>query len=145
MAIEKTFVICKPDGMKKKLVGTVFQRFEKAGLKLVAVKMERLADSILETHYAHLAGKPFFPGLKDFMKSTPVVLSVWEGENAVALVRELCGPTDSKKAPKGSIRGDFGKDVQENIIHASDSPETAVKEVGRFFKKSELFEWKDSE
>ena len=141
MALEKTFVIFKPDCMRKRIMGKVVERLEAAGLKPVAMKMVSLQDAQLELHYAHLKDKPFFPSLKKFMKSTPVVLSVWKGENAVAKVRELCGPTDSAKAPKGSIRGDFGKDVQENVIHASDSLETAKAEINRFFGKSELCEW----
>ena len=141
MSLEKTFVIFKPDCMRKRVMGKAVERLEGAGLKPVGMKMASLQDAQLDVHYAHLKDKPFFPSLKSFMKSTPVVLSVWEGENAVAKVRELCGPTDSTKAPKGTIRGDFGKDVQENIIHASDSIETAEAEVKRFFEDNELFEW----
>ncbi|HIH20222.1 TPA: nucleoside-diphosphate kinase [Candidatus Micrarchaeota archaeon] len=142
MSLEKTFVILKPDAMRKHVLGKVIERLENAGLKPVAMKMALLHDAILEEHYSHLKDKPFFPGLAKFMKDTPVVMGVWEGENAVAKVRELCGPTDSKKAAKGTIRGDFGKDVQENIIHASDSIETTNAEIKRFFKDSELFEWR---
>ncbi|HLC38188.1 MAG TPA: nucleoside-diphosphate kinase [Candidatus Norongarragalinales archaeon] len=139
--VEKTFVMFKPDCMKKKILGKVMQRLDDAGLSLVALKMVRMDDEMLDTHYAHHKDKPFFEGFKSFMKSAPVVMSVWEGENAVAKVRELCGPTDSAKAAKGSVRGDFGKDIQENIIHASDSVETAEKEVKRFFRETELVEW----
>jgi nucleoside-diphosphate kinase len=139
--VEKTFVMFKPDCMKKKILGKVMQRLDNAGLRLIALKMVSMNDEMLDTHYAHHKDKPFFPSFKNFMKSSPVVMSVWEGENAVSKVRELCGPTDSAKAAKGTIRGDYGKDIQENIIHASDSVETAEKEVKRFFKNSELVEW----
>ena len=141
MALEKTFVMFKPDCMKKGVLGRIVHRLSDAGLKLKALKMVWLDDSALDVHYAHHKEKPFFPVFKEFMKSAPVVMSVWEGENAVALVRDLCGPTDSKKAPKGTIRGDFGKDIQENVIHASDSVETAEKEVKRFFSPNEIFDW----
>ena len=140
MAIERTLIILKPDCMKKKLAGEVLKRFEQAeGLRIAGLKMKKLNKKILEVHYAHHKDKPFFKGLCKFMKSTPVVFAIIEGENAVGRVRELCGPTDSKQAPKGTIRGDFGEDVQMNIIHASDSVETANVEIPRFFKKSELF------
>ncbi len=141
MAIEKTFVMFKPDCMKKNVLGKVIQRLLDAGLKLKAAKMVWLDDTALDTHYAHHKDKPFFPAFKEFMKSAPVIMSLWEGENAVALVRELCGPTDSKKAPKGTIRGDFGLDIQENIIHASDSVETANAEIKRFFGAKEVYNW----
>jgi len=140
MALEKTFVMFKPDCMRKKIVGKIIQRLDDAGLTLVGLKMFRLDDKTLDTHYAHHKDKPFFAQFKKFMKSAPVVMSVWGGKNAVEKVRKLCGPTDSKKAKKGTIRGDFGKDIQENIVHASDSVQTAEMEIKRFFKESELFE-----
>ena len=137
--MEQTLVILKPDCMQRGLAGKVIARFEEGGLAIVGMRMARLDDRILGEHYAHLADKPFFPELKKFMKSSPVVLMVLRGENAVEAVRKMCGPTDSKKAPKGTIRGDFGTDVQRNIVHASDSNETAEKEVARFFGKEEIF------
>ncbi|MFH0922915.1 MAG: nucleoside-diphosphate kinase [Candidatus Micrarchaeota archaeon] len=140
--MEKTFVLFKPDCMQKPgVLGKVMTRFEEAGLRLIALKMVRLDDGILQVHYAHHAQKPFFPELREFMKETPVVLSVWEGDNAIQKVRDLAGPTDSKKAAKGTIRGDFGTDVQRNIVHASDSPESAEAEIKRFFSEKELCEW----
>lgn len=138
---ERTFVLFKPDCMKQRRLGAVVERLEKAGLKLIAIKMEKLGHGVLDVHYAHLKDKPFFPGVKDFMMETPVVMSVWEGEGAVQKVRDLAGPTDSKKAAKGTIRGDFGTDVQRNIMHASDSAETAEAEIKRFFKQSEILDW----
>ena len=141
MALEKTFVMFKPDCMKNRVFGKVTHRLEQVGLTLIAMKMVRLDDEILQIHYAHHKDKPFFPEFAKFMKSSPVVMSVWEGENAVATVRELCGATDSKKALKGTIRGDFGRDIQENVIHASDSVETGEQEVKRFFSDKEIFRW----
>jgi len=141
MALERTFVLFKPDCMKKGVLGKIIQRLLDAGLKLKAAKMVWLGDAELDTHYAHHKDKPFFPAFKQFMKSAPVVMSIWEGKNAIALVRDSCGPTDSKKAAKGTIRGDFGKDIQENVIHASDSIETAEKEIKRFFSPKEIFDW----
>ncbi len=136
--MERSVVLIKPDGIKKKVIGDVINRMEKAGLQLVGLKMVRLSDALLDIWYAHHKEKPFFPKLKLFMMQTPVVAMVWEGENAVSVIRRLCGPTDSQKAPKGTIRGDYGKDVQENIVHASDSQETAEKEIRLMFHRSEL-------
>lgn len=138
--MDYSVVLVKPDGMRKKLVGEIINRLEKAGLNLIAIKMVQLTDEILNTWYAHHKDKPFFPELVSFMKQRPIVAMVWEGENAVAKIRELCGATDPKKAAPGTIRADFGgPTVMENIIHASDSPETAEKEKNLIFKKEEIF------
>lgn len=137
--IEKTLIIVKPDGMRKNLVGTILDRFAKANLVLKACKMVQLDEPILRDHYDFLVDKPFFPAIVSYMTSAPVVICVWEGEDAVANVRRLLGPTDSREAPKGTIRGDFGKDKSENVVHASDSVESAQKEMNRFFKKDEIF------
>jgi nucleoside-diphosphate kinase len=139
--MERTFVMLKPDAIKKGVIGEVISRLENKKLKIVAMKMVQLDEKICREHYAHHVGKPFFKGLVEFMCSTPVVCMVLEGENAVEAVRALAGTTDSKKAPKGTIRGDFGTDVQANIIHASDSKETAEREIDRFFKKNEIFRY----
>lgn len=136
--MERTFIILKPDCMEKNMAGKVLDRLFSKGLKPVAMKLVKLNDSILTEHYAHLKDKPFFPGILKFMSRTPVIMAVLEGEDAVNVVRLLCGPTNSTQAPAGTIRGDFGKDVQENIIHASDSKEAAAMEIARFFKKEEL-------
>lgn len=141
MAVERTLIILKPDAVSKGICGEVLSRFEKAKLKIAGVKMRKLNKKLLELHYAHLKDKPFFKGLAKFMKRTPVIFAVLEGENAVAVVRDMCGPTDSKQAAKGTIRGDLGEDIQTNVIHASDSVETAQAEVARFFKKSEVFDY----
>lgn len=136
--MEQTFIIFKPDCMEKRLVGTVLQRFEAAGFDIAACKMARLGQDILRTHYAHIADKPFFPEVEAFMGSRPVLLLVLQGEGVIDKVRTLLGPTDSTKAEKGTIRGDFGTDVMKNICHASDSAETAKAEVARFFDPAEV-------
>ena len=137
--LEKTLVILKPDCMQKNVVGTVIQRFEQAGLTLAACKMMQLNDAILSEHYDFLADKPFFPSILEYMQECPVLVLVLKGEDAIAITRSLMGPTDSSIAPKGTIRGDFGKDKSRNVVHASDSPESATKEIARFFKPEEIF------
>ena len=137
--METTFIIYKPDCLEKKHVGAVLDRFEKAGFEVVGCKMEKLSTSLLREHYAHVADRPFYPALEAFMQSRPVIMMALRGENVVARVRELLGPTDSKKAAKGTIRGDFGTDVTVNVTHASDSVENAKIELARFFRPSELF------
>lgn len=137
--VERTFVMLKPDAVRKRVLGEVIGRIEGSGLNIIGMKMVQLNESICREHYAHHADKPFFKSLVKFMCSAPVVCMVVEGEEAVQRVRELAGPTDSRKAPKGTIRGDLGANVQENIIHASDSKETAEKEIMRFFKEDEIF------
>lgn len=131
--MEQTVIIIKPDGVEKRVVGEVLSRFEKAGFRIAALKMLMLTDEILDIWYAHHKDKPFFPELKAFMKRSPVVAAVIEGENVVNRVREICGPTDSTKAPKGTIRGDLGSSIGENIIHASDSVERAKEEKNLLF------------
>lgn len=137
--MEKTFIILKPDCMDKGLAGQVLQRFETEGFQIVAAKMAKLDAAILREHYAHVADKPFFPEIEAFMGSRTVLLMALQGENVIGRVRELLGPTDSTKAPAGTIRGDFGTDMMRNIAHASDGPETAEAELKRFFKDDEIF------
>lgn len=137
--MEKTFIILKPDCMEKGLAGEVLQRFEKEGFAIVANKMTRLESAILREHYAHVADKPFFPEIEEFMSSRPVIMVALQGENVIQRVRDLLGPTDSTKAPKGTIRGDFGTDMMRNMVHASDAPETAAAELNRFFLESEIY------
>ncbi len=139
--MEQTFVIIKPDAVNRGIVGEVVSRLERKGLKIAGMKMIQLDDAILDKHYSHLADKPFFPGIKKFMKSSPVVAAVFEGKDAVAVVRALCGVTNSRNAAPGTIRGDFSMSVQCNVIHASDSVETSQKEVPMYFKKEELFDY----
>ncbi len=141
MAMERTLIILKPDAVNRGLSGEIITRFEKKGLKIVGLKMVWLKEGILREHYAHLVSKPFFPDLLEFMSRSPVIIGVLEGRNAVELVRSMCGVTDANKAAPGTIRGDFALSTSRNVIHASDSHETAEKEISRFFKKDELFDY----
>ena len=125
--------------MEKRLVGTVLQRFEAAGFDVIGCKMMRLSSALLREHYAHVASKPFYPEIEQFMSSRPVIAIALRGENIVAKVRDLLGPTDSRKAPKGTIRGDFGTEMMKNVVHASDSIENGQIEIARFFKADEIF------
>jgi nucleoside-diphosphate kinase len=136
--MERTLILCKPDCMEKNLAGEVIRRLEAAGLRLSAAKMLRLDGKILAEHYAHLADRPFFPEIVEFMSSRPVLALILNGPDAVAKVRELLGPTDSRKAPKGTLRGDLGTNSMLNVAHASDSPENAEIEVRRFFRAEEI-------
>lgn len=136
--MQKTFVIFKPDCLEQKHVGNVVDRFEKAGFEIVGCKMIRLAPAVLREHYAHVADKPFYPEIEQFMSSRPVIVMALKGDNIVAKVRDLLGPTDSRKAPKGTIRGDFGTEMMKNVVHASDSDENARIELARFFKPEEI-------
>ena len=137
--MQKTFVIFKPDCMEKHIVGTVLSRFEAAGFDVVGCKMMRLTPDVLREHYAHVASKPFYPEIEQFMSSRPVIVMALQGENIVQRVRDLLGPTDSRKAAKGTIRGDFGTEMMKNVVHASDSDENAKIELARFFKPGEIF------
>jgi nucleoside-diphosphate kinase len=140
-SLETTLVLFKPDAVSKQLVGQVLERFQTAGLKIRGLKMLQFGDALLREHYAHIAEKPFFPEVQNFMQQTPVVALALEGEKAIAHVRDLLGPTDSKKADKGTIRGDLGVDVMVNVCHASDSTDAAAAELKRFFGEGELFHY----
>ena len=137
--MEKTFVIFKPDCMAQRHVGTVLDRFERAGFEVIGCKMTRLTSALLREHYAHVASKPFYPEIENFMSSRPVIMVALQGENIVQRVRDLLGPTDSRKAAKGTIRGDFGTDMMTNVVHASDSVDNGVAEIKRFFKADEIY------
>jgi nucleoside-diphosphate kinase len=137
--MQRTLIILKPDCMSQKHAGAVLSRFESAGFTIVGAKMIQLSAGILREHYAHVASKPFYPEIEEFMSSSPVIVLALQGENIVSKVRDLLGPTDSKKAAKGTIRGDFGTDMMKNVVHASDSDENARAELARFFKADELF------
>jgi nucleoside-diphosphate kinase len=137
--MQKTLIIFKPDCMEQRHVGAVLGRFEGAGFDVIGCKMTRLSPQVLREHYAHVATKPFYPEIERFMGSRPVIVAALQGDNIVQKVRELLGPTDSRKAPKGTIRGDFGTDMMTNVVHASDSDENAKSEIARFFKPDELF------
>ncbi len=136
--MEKTFIIFKPDAMEKRIVGSVLSRFEAAGFDVIGCKMGRLAPELLREHYAHVAGLPFYPEIEAFMSSRDVIMMGLQGENIVQRVRDLLGPTDSRKAAKGTIRGDFGTNMMKNVVHASDSVENGLAELARFFKPGEL-------
>jgi nucleoside-diphosphate kinase len=125
--------------MSQRHVGNVLNRFESAGFDVVGCKMARLTPAVLREHYAHVAKLPFYPEIEAFMSSRPVIMMALQGENIVQKVRELLGPTDSRKAAKGTIRGDFGTEMMKNVVHASDSVENAKIELARFFKLEELF------
>ncbi|OGG15850.1 nucleoside-diphosphate kinase [Candidatus Gottesmanbacteria bacterium RIFCSPHIGHO2_02_FULL_39_14] len=140
--MERTVVLIKPDAVKKGVIGKIITRFEEEGFTLIAAKFLRLPDDLLDDWYAHHKDKSFFPELKSFMTSTPVMAMIWEGKNVIERFRVLCGPTDSRKAPKGTIRGDYGRDVQANAIHASEDEHAANKEMDLMFLPHEIQEWK---
>ena len=138
---QQTVVLIKPDGVQRGLVGEILHRFERKGLKLVGLKMVHMTDELLEKWYAHHKDKPFFDNLKVFMKQTPVIASLWEGLDAVETVRKIAGVTKARAAEAGSVRGDLGMSIQLNLIHASDSPDTAQKERDLIFKPEEIFDY----
>ena len=138
MATERSLILLKPDCLNSHHAGEVIGRFEKSGFEIRATKLIALTDDLLKEHYAHIADRPFFPEIVEFMSARPVLALVLEGENAVAAIRDLLGPTDSTKAPAGTIRGDMGTTSMENICHASDSTENAAIEVERFFNPGEV-------
>jgi len=141
MKEERTLVIMKPDAVLRNLLGEIIGRFERKGLKIVGMKMIRLEDALLDDHYSHLKEKSFFGSLKAYMQSSPVIVMVLSGVNAISATRLIVGPTKGYEADAGSIRGDLSISGQTNIVHASDSKETAKEEVKRFFSDEELFEY----
>ncbi|MBI2597764.1 MAG: nucleoside-diphosphate kinase [Candidatus Diapherotrites archaeon] len=141
MAHERTLVILKPDAVNRGLVGTVMNRFERKGLKIVGLKMENLEEKKLKEHYAHHKDKHFFEELLEYMSSIPSVLVVFEGKDAVAVVRKMAGATSGRDAEPGTIRGDFSMSIQVNVIHASGSTKEAEKEIKRFFGEKDLMEY----
>jgi len=136
--LERTFVMVKPDGVQRGLVGEIIARFEKRGYKLAGLKIFVMPREVAETHYGEHKGKPFFEGLVSFITSGPVVAMVWEGKNVIAAAREMMGATDPQKALPGTIRGTYGIDVGRNVVHGSDSPVSAAREIALFFKEAEL-------
>lgn len=141
--MEHTLVLLKPDAIQRDLVGEIISRLERKGLKIVGLKLMSLSSGLLDEHYAHLVKRPFFPEVKSFMQRTPVVALCLEGKDAVSVVRQAAGVTNAREAANGTIRGDFSMSVQANLIHCSDSLETAQAEVARFFRPEELFEYDD--
>ncbi len=142
--IEQTFIMVKPDGLQRALVGEVIRRFENKGLKLVGLKLMSLDRKMAEKHYEQLSEKPFFPSLLDFITSNPVVAMVWEADNAVYIGRKLVGPTRPNEADPGTIRGDFCINTQFNVIHASDSVENAKREIAIYFTPNEVVRYERS-
>ena len=139
MALERTLSIIKPDAVAKNVIGEIYARFEKAGLKIVASRMTHLSRNDAEGFYAVHKGRPFFKDLVEFMISGPVVIQVLEGESAIQKNRDLMGATDPKKAAKGTIRADFAQSIDANAVHGSDAPETAATEIAYFFPASQVF------
>ncbi len=138
---EKSLIIIKPDAVQRNLIGQIVSRFENKGLKIIGLKMMNLEDALIEEHYAHIKDKPFFPGIRDFMKATPVVVMGLEGINAISSIRLLVGPTKAWEGAAGTLRGDFSLSTQSNIVHASDSVEAGEVEIKRFFKDGEIFNY----
>jgi nucleoside-diphosphate kinase len=143
--MEKTLILVKPDGVQRGLIGEIIGRFERKGLKLVGLKMMKAGDALVLEHYAHIADKPFFGEISKYIQSSPIVAMVWEGTDVIDAVRLLVGPTKASTAMAGTIRGDLALSMQNNVVHASDSAESAVLEVERFFDASELFSYDKTE
>jgi len=136
--MERSLVLIKPDGIQRGLTGAVIARLEEGGLKLVALKMLRLNKEMARRHYAIHKDKPFFNNLVDYISSAPIVAAVFAGEQAVSAIRKIMGATDPAKAEKGTIRGDFGQDIERNTVHGSDAVETAATEISLFFAPNEI-------
>jgi nucleoside-diphosphate kinase len=141
MQTEKSLIIIKPDAIQRNLVGEIIGRFERKGLKIIGMKMMHLTDVLLEEHYAHVADKPFFPRIRKFMKSAPVIVIALSGVGIVSAIRTIVGPTKAFDADGGTIRGDLAMSMQSNVVHASDSVENGEIETKRFFKDEELLEY----
>lgn len=139
--MERTFLMVKPDGVQRGLIGEVISRFERKGFQLIGCKLMQLTRQQAETHYAEHAGKPFYERLVHFITSGPVVAMVWQGDRVIAISRLMMGKTDALEAPPGTIRGDFAVHTNYNIIHGSDSPESAEREIANFFRPDELLEY----
>jgi nucleoside-diphosphate kinase len=136
---ERSLIIFKPDAVQRNLVGEIVGRFERKGLKIIGMKMMDIETAILDEHYAHIKDKPFYPGVRDFMKASPVIIMALEGINAIAAIRLIVGPTKAWEATAGTIRGDFSLSTQSNIVHASESIEAGESEIKRFFLPHEIF------
>lgn len=139
---ERTLLLVKPDAIQRGLVGEIVSRFERKGFRIAGMKMLQMSKELAREHYSHLVEKPFYPDLEKFVTGHPLVAVVIEGKEAVEVTRLIVGPTNASKAPGGTVRGDFSNSTSRNVIHASDSKETAEKEVRRFFKPAELFDYK---
>lgn len=140
--LERTYVMVKPDGVQRNLIGEIISRFEKKGLKIVGLKMLHISRELAERHYGEHRGKPFFEPLVDYITSGPVVAMALEGKDAVSTAREMMGATNPLKAAQGTIRGTFGMDIGRNVVHGSDSVESAARELALFFAPGEIIEYK---
>ena len=143
--IQKSFVMMKPDAVQRRLMGKILSRFEDKGLKIVAVKLIQIDEDLAKTHYGEHAEKPFFPSLVEYITSSPALAMVIEGEEAITTIRKLVGATNPLEADLGTIRGDYGMDTGRNIIHASDAPESAKREIALFFDEEEICEYSMSD
>ena len=139
--MERTLVLVKPDGVQRGLIGEVISRLERRGLKLVGMKLMQVDDALARRHYGEHVDRPFFPGLVEFITSSPVVAMAWEAENAVEAVRNTMGQTDPTTSPPGTIRGDLALDIGRNLVHGSDSPDSAQRELSLFFSAAELLDY----
>lgn len=139
--MERTFVMFKPDCMERGLLGSILSRFERKGLRLIALKMLRITPELAKQHYAEHVEKPFYPGLEEFITASPVVGTVMEGPEVIRVVRDMLGATSGLKAAPGTIRGDHSASRQMNLVHASDSPESAAREIALYFKADEIQQW----
>ena len=139
--MEQTLVLVKPDGVQRGLAGEVVSRLERRGLKLVAMKLMQVDDDLAREHYGEHVERPFFPGLVNFITSGPIVAMVWEGKNTIALTRQTMGATNPADAGPGTIRGDLGVDIGRNIVHGSDGPESAQREINLFFRPGEILSY----
>ena len=142
--MERTLVLVKPDAMQRGLAGEIIKRLEQRGMRIVGLKLMRMDRTVAEKHYAEHVGKPFFPGLLDFITSAPIIAAVFEGTDVIRAVRQTAGatnPSDPDKATPGSIRADYGLEKGRNLIHASDGPESATREIALYFRPEELIAW----
>jgi len=140
--IERTLVILKPDAVQRGLIGAILARLEQRGLRFVALKLMEISPELAAQHYGEHLGKPFYPGLIQFITSGPVIVAVVEGNRAIQVVRDTMGKTHPADSPSGTVRGDFGLEKGRNLIHGSDSPESAAKEIGRFFTEAEILSYR---
>lgn len=139
--MQKTLILLKPDAVQKSLIGQILTRFEQKGFKVIGLKMMQMTEDLVNEHYDFLMDKPFFPSIKSYMTSSPIVALALEGTDVIKGVRQLCGATNPAEAAPGTIRGDYAKNIDNNIIHSSDSEETAARELARFFKSEEIFDY----
>lgn len=140
--MEQTLVLVKPDGVQRGLIGQIITRLERRGLKLLGMKFMQVSTELASTHYEAHVGKPFYEGLVNYITSSPIVAMVWEGKDAIQVVRTTMGATNAAVAAPGTIRGDFAVEIGRNLVHGSDGPESAAREVSLFFKPDELVNWK---